>query len=97
MDLKLDLKTLNNLLKNLQSPDNKILRRVERKEISTPITPEMDGYQGEENIYIEVYEIISQPGLFLKIEIYTDSYGDGTFVRGVQFVTPKQKTITIYE
>ena len=58
-----------------------------------------DGYgeQGESNEIYEVYDIGLPDGLFIKLQIGSDSYGYNEFVAGVQFVSGKEKKVTVYE
>lgn len=90
----MDYKKLNNLLKNLQNVDSKLLKFVERQ-TEYEITDE-DGEQGAEGVYYNIYEIIGEKDLYLKVEFYTDSYGYNDAPRGVQFVKPVEKKITAY-
>lgn len=84
-------KQLNEALRDLAA-----LRRKSR--IERTVVKELDGEgdQGESGLS---YEVCSTPieGLFVKLTINTDSYGDNEFVAGVEFVQPIQKTVTNYE
>lgn len=94
----MDFQFLNSLLKNLEYPDNKLLKQVERQEVSTPINTHYgDGLQGEENVFVKIYQSVQQPNIYIKVTYFTDSYGSGSYVRGVQFVQPKEKTVTVFE
>lgn len=84
----MELKELNKILVNLQYPNNKSLRFVEKQTVKE-IDNRYDGEQGEEGLYYNIYEVVGQKDVFLKIEMYTDSYGGNDAVRGVQFVAPK--------
>ena len=93
----LEVKLINSLLVNLEYPDQKSLKLIERKDISTPIPEDGEGSQGDENVYAKVFQSVENPDVYVKVIYHTDSYGYGAFVRGIQFVTPTQKTITIFE
>jgi hypothetical protein len=96
----MELEKLNKVLANLQYPDRSILQFVERKDIHMGVSENSygsEGVQGEEDSYYNIYKILSEDNLFLKIEIYTDSYGNGEAVRGAQIVKGVKKTVTIFE
>lgn len=93
----MELALINRLLKNIESPDHKILKKVKREEISTPIPKDGEGSQGDENVFAEVYQFVEDPSIYIKVVYYTDSYGYGQYVRGVQFVKPVEKVVTIFE
>ena len=93
----MELKLINSLLANLEYPDQKVLKLIERKDISTPIPDDGEGSQGDENVYAKVYQSVEDPNVYVKVIYHTDSYGYGAFVRGIQFVTPVQKTVTVFE
>lgn len=91
----MDYKKLNSWLNNLNFINSKDLEYIEKqviKEIKDP-----DGEQGEEGVFYKIYRIKSEDNLYLRVEYYTDSYGYGEFIRGVQFVQPKEKQVVIYE
>ena len=89
----MDYEKLNSVLKDLST------FRYQNKPIDRKVNYEVDGYgeQGESNDIDEVYDIGLKDGFFLKINIGSDSYGSHEFVRGLQFVKPKEKIVTIYE
>ena len=93
----MELKLINSLLANLEYPDQKVLKLIERKDISTPIPDDGEGSQGDENVYAKVYQSVEDPNVYVKVIYHTDSYGYGAFARGIQFVTPVQKTVTVFE
>lgn len=95
--MELDLKQLNAVLENLQYPNRSLVESVQREDIDTPIRADDDGRMGEENVYSNVYKIKGMDNLYLKVIYHTDSYGDGDYVRGVQFVVPVEKTVKIFE
>jgi len=55
-----------------------------------------DGVQGE---YDEFDEIYKSPidGIFIKLRVQTDSYGNNENVVGIEFVQAKQKVVDTYE
>ena len=93
----MDFQFLNSLLSNLEYPDQKVLKMVEHKDILTPIPKDREGSQGDENVFVKVYQSVKQPDVYIKIEYFTNSYGYGSYVRGVTFVQPKEKVVTIFE
>ena len=97
--MQLDLKTLNVILANLEYPDQTLLRFVEEQALNTPIKDNSygDGIMGESDVTAKIYEIIAQPGIFVKITYSTDSYGDNSMPTGVQFVQPAKQLVTVYE
>ena len=93
----LEVKLINSLLSDIESPDQKVLKLIQRIEISTPIAEGGEGSQGDENVYAKIFQSVANPDVYIKVIYYTDSYGYGSYMRGVQFVTPKQKTVTVFE
>jgi hypothetical protein len=93
----MDLQLLNSLLEDLESIDSKKLRLVDKKDLSTPISKDSDGSQGDENTFEKVYQSVQNPDLYIKILYYTDSYGYGEFIRGVKIVKPIEKVVTVFE
>ena len=92
MDLE-QLKVLNAQLQNLLGMRNGG-DRVERRVVHE-IDDEYDS-QGDSN---EIYETYKTPidGVFIQIQLGSDSYGYNEFVSGVKFVTPTVKQVTTYE
>ena len=93
-NLKLeDLKILNSLLKDLSS-----IRTRFKKESVEVVKDAQNGelYQGEYGQSFEVYKNL-ELGVYIKLEIRTDSYGCNDYVHGVTFVNPVEKLVTIYE
>src|SRR5208283_1660296 len=88
----MNYRQLNEALKNLNSLRNsgKRVERVIEKEIGE------ESSQGDEGISYEVYKSPVE-GIFIKLKITTDSYGNNDHVAGIEFVTPKEKTVTSYE
>ena len=88
----MNYKQLNDCLKNLNSLRNsgKRIERIIEKELDG------EGSQGEEGVSYEVYKLPIE-NVFIKLKITTDSYGNNEHVAGIEFVTPKEKTITSYE
>jgi hypothetical protein len=78
----MDLKKINELLKDF-SIRNTIAVEVKR--------PDGENY---ENGY-EIYQLSED--LYIKFEIYEDSYGSNEQVKGIQFVKPKTVTVTNFE
>jgi hypothetical protein len=86
----MELKKLNQYLKNLHNLRNRPAECTEVvKEINNP-----NGEQGEEGLSYEVYKI---EGVYIQLEISTDSYGDNERITGIQFVTPIKKEVTKFE
>ena len=93
----MELQLINKLLKNLECIDQKVLKLIKREDISTPIPEDGEGSQGDENVFTKIYQSVEDPNVYIKIEYYTDSYGYGSYIRGVQFVQPIEKTVTVFE
>ena len=106
----MDLKKFNLALKNVehirtycQRPNNtfykqflpKELHGVERVEYKVEKEIPEGGVQGAEGLKIEVYKLPFD-GLFLKLDIKTDSYGDHERISGMEFVKPIKKEVTAY-
>jgi hypothetical protein len=70
---------------------------IQREDISTPISEDGEGSQGDENTFVKIYQSVQQPEIYVKVEYFTDSYGNGSYVRGVQFVQPREKVVTVFE
>lgn len=79
----------------------KDLRKIRYgKPVHTEVVNSINGGysdQGEEGLSYEVYDIGLEDGLFLKLTITIDSYGDSEKISGIEFVRGKEKTITVYE
>lgn len=87
----MDYKQLNDLLGDLQNLRNtKYEQRIVEHEIDG------EGSQGDEGLSYEVYKVPFEEGLFLKLKITTDSYGDNESIAGVEFVKPIEKKILQY-
>lgn len=75
----MDLKIINTLISDLSSLyNNPKLKYVEKI-----------GDQEEYDYYSEIYQILDQENLYLKVTIYVDSYGEDR-ITGVEFVQSKQ-------
>lgn len=90
----MDYKLLNKVLKNLQSP-SKDLEFITKQDIHIGIRSDDDGVQGEENSYYNIYKLKGED-LYISVEYYTDSYGNGDYIRGIQFVKETEKKIKSY-
>ena len=93
----MELQFLNSILKNLEYPNAKVLKRITQVSVRTPIPEDGDGSQGDENEFDIVYQSVEKPEIYIKVSCFTDSYGSGSYIRGVQFVQPQEKTITVYQ
>lgn len=93
----MELKKLNELLKNLEYPDAKKLKYVQKDSIRTPISEMGEGMQGDQNEWAVVYQVLGENDLYLKIYYYSDSYGGGEYISGVEFVKPTEKVVTVFE
>ena len=90
--MELNLSEINKILKDLDKLRN-------GKAIQTDVVKEVNGEysnQGEEGLSYEVYRT-SIDGIFVRLKITTDSYGDNESISGVEFVKPEQKMVTVYE
>jgi hypothetical protein len=88
---------INSLFADLETPNPKVLKQVERINISTPISDDGEGEQGEHNVFAKIYQSVEDPTVYIKVTYFTDSYGCGSFVRNVQFVQPTEKTVISFE
>lgn len=86
----MDYKKINEKLKNL---DN---FRYESKPV---FTNEPNSVGEEETIYNweEVYDIGLEDGMFVKLNIQTNSYGYDESIVGLEFVQAQEKKVTVYE
>lgn len=85
----MELSKINALLSNLDDTDRTKLEFVEKRDVTT--------HMGDESVYEKLYNVIGEDGLYLKITYSTDSYGEGEYIRSIQFVKPVQKTVTVFE
>lgn len=102
----MDYKKLNSWLKDLENLPSSELKYVETiqghqgvsgYETSDSYYSSGEGVQGESDINFKVYKVLSEDNLFLKVETYTDSYGSGEYIRGVEFVEGTKKEVTSFE
>lgn len=98
----MELKKINQLLSNIDYIDsrNEDLIFIERQDVHLGVTGNSyasEGVRGEEDSYYKIFKINSEENLFLRIEYFTDSYGDNESIRGVSFVKPTESKITVYE
>lgn len=89
---------LNKILKDLMNIRNSG-KRIERTVIKDLNDEHYggEGSQGDSNEIYEVYPIEGETGLFIKLEIGSDSYGDNEFVAGIEIVRPVEKLVTLFE
>jgi len=90
----MDYKKINDSLKDLDG------LRYSKKPIHRKVVNEITddyGSQGDSNEIYEVYDIGLPDGLFIKLRLGSDSYGDDQRVTGLEFVKGKEKTVTVYE
>lgn len=96
--MQIELSVVNEILENLEnirgSYGNKTFKKISQETIYEINNSYGDGEQGAEG---QSYEIYEYKGMFIKLDVRTDSYGDNEFVRGVQFVEPIEKTVLVYE
>lgn len=95
-----NLREINELLGNLRNlRHNPKLKFIEKVDVNTSISDDSygDGRMGEEDTYYEIYEIVGENDLFLKVNWYTDSYGGNEAIEGIEFVKPKETRVTDYE
>lgn len=93
----MEIKQLNKVLANLQSPDPKVLKLVKTENGHQGVPSDYEGNQGEYNEFFSVYEIIGNNEYFLKITFNAGSYGNGGFPVSAAFVKPTKKEVTVYE
>ncbi len=88
----MDYKELNEILSDLTS-----LRKGQKA--SVQVVKKIDEDEGEQGQSGLSYEIYNTPidGVYVKLKIETDSYGDDERVTGIQFVKPVKKEITDFE
>lgn len=93
------LEKLNKLLENFNNiENNSLLKFISRENVHMGVSDSSysDGVQGEEDNYYKIFKIDGESE-FLRVEYYTDSYGDNEAVRGVSFVSPVEKVINSFE
>lgn len=90
----MDYKKINEQLKDLSGLRNRL--SPVHKEIVNEITEDY-GNQGDSNEIYEVYDINLPDGLYIRLRIGSDSYGESEFVEGITFVKGKKKEIITYE
>lgn len=89
----MELKQINEIFSNLQNPK---LPFVEQIDIETNILADSEeGEQEEENTYDKIYKM--EDGVFLVVHYYTDSYGNGEYMRGAELAKAETKEINIYK
>jgi hypothetical protein len=93
----MDYKKINSWLNNLTTA-NKKLKFVE-KQIDHQGIPDnaYDGSQGNYNEYSNIFQVVSEPEIFIKVTYQTDSYGSNDSLTSVQFVQGVKKTIEVFE
>jgi hypothetical protein len=95
-----NLKQINELLGDLRNlGNNKKLKFVQRTDINTPIADSsyVDGIQGEEDLYAEIFKVVDKENVFLRVEYYTDSYGENETIGSISFVEAKEKLVQQFE
>jgi hypothetical protein len=94
----MQLSQINDLLTNVKNP-NKTKLKLVKKEITTPLEKDSYGYtpQGSSEEYSNIYEVIGEDNLYLKLSFETDSYGDNDSLVSIQFVKAKQVTVSSFE
>jgi hypothetical protein len=95
----MELNKLNEILGNFSFKHNSKLKFIEKQKLHMGVSDSSyggDGVQGEYDSYADIYKILSEEDLYLKVEYITDSYGDSARVESIQFVVPKVKTIQKY-
>ena len=87
----MELSKINQLLFDIDyiGDNNPELLFIEKQEIGSE-------YEDQERYY-KIFKIKSENDLFLRIEYYTDSYGEGELIKGVSFVKPTETKVTAYE
>ena len=88
----MDYQKLNKIIQNLPN----IRYEYRSKQLHTTKGDDV-GYGEETYNWEEVYDVGLEKGMFLKLKVETDSYGDNEFIRGVEFVRGKEKTVIVYE
>ena len=90
----MDYKKINEILSDLSGLRNR------SKPVHREVVNEVNGdysSQGEAGESYEVYDVGLNEGMFIKLKISTDSYGDNESIDGIEFVKAKQKTVQVYE
>ena len=67
---------------------------------SKPVFTNKPNNAGEEEMiynWEEVYDVGLEDGMFVKLNIQTNSYGYDEFIVGLEFVQAQEKKITVYE
>ena len=86
----MDLKKINELLSDLTNIDDRKLQFVERSKHAWNSTE-------EDEQFFKVFRIVEEENLYLKLHYYTDSYGGGRYLKGVEFVRPVEKKVISFE
>ena len=87
----MNLTKINEVLRDL----NKL--RNSGKTVEVEVVKKIDGEeQGEEGLSYEVYKL-PEDNLYVKLKITTDSYGEDERISGLEFVQPKEVTITQFK
>ncbi len=69
------------------------------KKVSSSKTDNCNNGYGSQGEYDEIQEVydLNYEGLFLKLTLTTDSYGNNETISSIQLVKPTTKTVTVYE
>ena len=94
----MDFKQINEILTDLSviRRDTKKYKKISTEEIYKIRNQYGDGEQGAEGQSFEIYST-PMDGVFVKLDVRTDSYGDNEFVHGLTFVKPKEQIVQIFE
>lgn len=99
----MEYKKINELLKDLSNAENNPnLEFIKREDIHLGVSGDSygndgEGVQGEEDNYFMIYKIKDEDNLYLKIEMFTDSYGYNEAPRGAIIVEGKDIKVTEFE
>ena len=86
---------------NLILSDLRNIRYDSKKyqKITSEVIKQIDGDYGSQGDEGQTFEIYSTPieGVYVKLDVRTDSYGDNEFVHGLAFVKPVEKVVQFFE
>ncbi len=92
----MDYKRINSWLDDLTAK-NKQLKFIEKINGHQGIPENYEGNQGEYNEYSNIFQVIDEPEIFIKVTYQTDSYGSNDSLTSIQFVQGVKKTIEVFE
>lgn len=98
----MELSKINELLSDLENVQSSKLKYVKREKGYQGVSGNSygnsgAGVQGEYDEYSDIYKVVDEGDLYMKVTKKTDSYGSGDAVTSVQFVKEAKKEVTVFE